>query len=273
VASGEGEARLLGRRGERAALDRVLDRARAGSSAVLVVRGEPGIGKTALLDYAASPGADFRVVRASGVESEMELPFAGLHQLCVPMLGRLERLPAPQRDALRVAFGLRDGDVPDRFLVGLAVLSLLADVAEDKPLVCLVDDGQWLDQSSVQSLAFVARRLLAEPVALIFAAREPSDEDELAGLPELTVSRLGERDARALLASALPGRLDPQVRTGSSPRPAATRSPCCSWPADWDRRSWRAASGFRARGRWRAASSTASIGRFRRSRVTRSGCY
>jgi DNA-binding CsgD family transcriptional regulator len=212
VASGEGEARLLGRRGERAALDRVLDRARAGSSAVLVVRGEPGIGKTALLDYAASPGADFRVVRASGVESEMELPFAGLHQLCVPMLGRLERLPAPQRDALRVAFGLRDGDVPDRFLVGLAVLSLLADVAEDQPLVCLVDDGQWLDQSSVQSLAFVARRLLAEPVALIFAAREPSDEDELAGLPELTVSRLGERDARALLASALPGRLDPQVR-------------------------------------------------------------
>jgi DNA-binding CsgD family transcriptional regulator len=225
VASGGVEARLLGRRGERGALERVLDRARAGSSAVLVVRGEPGIGKTALLDYAASRASGFRVVRAAGVESEMELPFAGLHMVCSipPMLGRLEKLPGPQRDALRVAFGLQEGDVPDRFLIGLAVLSLLADVAEDQPLACLVDDAQWLDQSSVQALAFVARRLLAEPVALIFAAREPSDEDELAGLPDLTVSRLGDRDARALLTSAVHGRLDPQVRdrivaeTGGNP--------------------------------------------------------
>ena len=211
VSSGDPKTRLRGRRGERLALDRVLDAARAGSSAVLVVRGEPGIGKTALLDYAASHAADFRVVRASGVESEMELPFAGLHRLCVSMLGRLEELPGPQRDALRVAFGLRDGGAPDRFLVGLAALSLLAAVGENQPLACLVDDTQWLDRSSVQALAFAARRLLAEPVALVFAVREPG-EPELVGLPELAVRGLGERDGRALLASAVHGRLDRQVQ-------------------------------------------------------------
>ena len=211
VSSSDPGTGLRGRRGERAALDRLLDRARAGHSAVLVVRGEPGIGKTALLEYAASRAPGFRVVRAGGVESEMELPFAGLHQLCGPMLGLLEQLPGPQRDALRVAFGLAEGDAPDRFLVGLAVLSLLADVAEDQPLFCLVDDAQWLDQSSLQSLAFVARRLLADPVALVFAVREPGDEHELAGLPELTVTGLGDLDARVLLASAARGRLDAQV--------------------------------------------------------------
>jgi len=208
VTSSDPGTGLRGRRGERAALDRLLDTARAGHSAVLVVRGEPGIGKTALLEYAASRAAGFRVVRAWGVESEMELPFAGLHQLCGPMLGRLEQLPGPQRDALRVAFGLAEGDAPDRFLVGLAVLSLLADVAEDQPLFCLVDDAQWLDQSSLQSLAFAARRLLADPVALVFAVREPGDERELAGLPGLTVTGLGDLDARVLLASAVRGRLD-----------------------------------------------------------------
>ena len=202
---------LLDRRGERAAVDRVLDQARAGSSAVLVVRGEPGIGKTALLGYAAGRALGFRVVRAWGVESEMELAFAGLHQLCVPMLGRLEQLPGPQRDALAVAFGMREGQAPDRFLVGLAVLSLLAATAEDQPLACLVDDAQWLDRASVQCLAFAARRLLAEPVALIFAVREPGDDHELAGLPGLAVTGLGDADARAVLALAVGGRLDARV--------------------------------------------------------------
>jgi hypothetical protein len=214
---------LLDRRGERAAVDRLLDQARAGSSAVLVVFGEPGIGKTALLDYAAARALGFRVVRAGGVESEMELAFAGLHQLCVPMLGRLDQLPKPQRDALAVAFGMREGQAPDRFLVGLAVLSLLAATAEDQPLACLVDDAQWLDRASAQCLAFAARRLLAEPVALIFAAREPGDDHELAGLPALTVTGLGNADARVLLASAVGGRVDAQVRdriiaeTGGNP--------------------------------------------------------
>ena len=156
VSSGDPGTGLLDRRGERAAVDRVLDRARAGNSAVLVVRGEPGIGKTVLLDYAASraSASDLRVVRAWGVESEMELAFAGLHQLCVPLLGRLEQLPRPQRDALAVAFGMREGQAPDRFLVGLAVLSLLAATAEDQPLACVVDDAQGLDRASVQCLVF-----------------------------------------------------------------------------------------------------------------------
>jgi hypothetical protein len=223
VSSGDLGTGLLDRRGERTALERVLDRARAGSSAVLVVRGDPGIGKTALLDYAASLASDFRVVRASGVESEMKLPFAGLHGLCVSMLGLLEQLPRPQRDALAVAFGMREGQAPDRFLVGLAVLSLLAATAEDQPLACLVDDAQWLDRASVQCLAFAARRLLAEAVALVFAVRGPGGDHELAGLPDLTVPGLGERDARALLASAVGGRLDAEVRdrivaeTGGNP--------------------------------------------------------
>jgi AAA ATPase domain len=225
VSSGDPGTGLLDRRGERAAVDRVLDRARAGNSAVLVVRGEPGIGKTVLLDYAAgrASASDLRVVRAWGVESEMELAFAGLHQLCAPMLGRLEQLPRPQRDALAVAFGMREGQAPDRFLVGLAVLSLLAATAEDRPLACLVDDAQWLDRASVQCLAFAARRLLAEPIALIFGARGPGGDQELAGLPGLTVTGLENADARALLASAISGRVDAEVRdriiaeTGGNP--------------------------------------------------------
>ena len=214
VSSGDPGTGLLDRRGERAAVDRLLDRARAGTSGVLVVRGEAGIGKTVLLDYAASraSASGFRVVRGWGVQSEMELAFAGLHQLCVPLLGRVDQLPKPQRDALAVAFGLREGQAPDRFLVGLAVLGLLAATAEDRPLACVVDDAQWLDRASVQCLAFAARRLLAEPIAMIFAVRGPGDDQELAGMPGLTVTGLGLDDARTLLASAVGGRVDAQVR-------------------------------------------------------------
>ena len=214
MSSGDAGTGLLDRRGERAAVDRLFDRARAGNSAVLVVRGEPGIGKTVLLDYAASraSGLDLRVVRAWGVESEMELAFAGLHQLCKPLLGRLAQLPKPQRDALAVAFGMGEGQAPDRFLVGLAVLSLLAATAEEQPLACVVDDAQWLDRASVQCLAFAARRLLAEPIALVFAVRTLGDDHEFAGLPGLNVTGLRSADARRLLASAVGGRLDAEVR-------------------------------------------------------------
>ena len=163
-------------------------RVRAGS---LVLRGEAGVGKTALLEYLLERASGCRIARAAGVESEMELAFAGLHQLCAPMLDRLERLPGPQGDALGTAFGLREGDAPDRFLVGLAVLSLLSEVAEEQPLVCVVDDAQWLDQASAQVLAFVARRLLAESVAMVFAVRESGDEQDLTGLPELPVRWAG----------------------------------------------------------------------------------
>ena len=171
-----------------------------------------GVGKTALLEYVLTRASGCRVARAGGVESETELPFAGLQQLCAPMLDRLEHLPRPQRDALRLAFGLSEGAAPDRFPVGLAVLSLLADAAEERPLVCLVDDVQWLDQASVAALAFVARRLMAEPVVVVFVVRELSDESELVGLPQLAVHGIGDRDARLLLESAVPGRLDEQVR-------------------------------------------------------------
>ena len=203
---------LPGRGAECARLDRLLTDARAGQSAVLVLRGDPGIGKTALLDYAAQSAAGFHVARAAGVESEMELPFAGLHQLCGPMLGGLEGLPVPQRDALGTAFGLSSGAQPDRFLVGLAVLSLLSDSAEDQPLLCLVDDAQWLDRSTAQVLAFVARRLQTESVVLFFAERDPVDLDQLAGLPDLLVRALSRDYAQDLLASAISGPLDDRVR-------------------------------------------------------------
>jgi DNA-binding CsgD family transcriptional regulator len=203
---------LLGRRHECEALDGLVAGVSGGQSRVLVVRGEAGVGKTALLEYLAANAAGCRVARASGVESEMELAFAGLHALCVPFLGHVERLPGPQRDALRTAFGLGTGAPPDRFLVGLAVLSLLADVAEEQPLVCVVDDAQWLDQISAQILSFVARRLLAERVALVFAVREPADAQPLSGLPELAIGGLDDPDARALLQSTLRGPLDDLVR-------------------------------------------------------------
>src|SRR6516164_8664052 len=204
---------LTGRRVERATLDRLVDAVQAGESRVLVVHGDPGVGKTALLEYLAARACRCRVARMAGVQSEMELAFAGLHQLCAPMLEHLEhmdRLPVPQRDALRTAFGISAGPPPDRFLVGLAVLSLLSEVAGERPLICLIDDHQWLDRASAQALGFAARRLGADPVGLVFAAREPGAE--LAGLPELKVGGLREGDARALLEEALPGPLDVRVR-------------------------------------------------------------
>src|SRR5215471_1775126 len=201
---------LVGRQRERQALDGLLEDLRSGRGRALVVRGEAGVGKSALLEYAAGAATDMRVVRAAGVESEMELAFAGLHQLCVPLLDRLERLPAPQRDAVGVAFGLRGGGAPDRFLVGLAVLSLLAEAAEDRPLLCVVDDAQWLDRASAQVLGFVARRLLADPVGLLFAARDPGEE--LGGLADLEVRGLPNDEARGLLHSVVRVRLDEQVR-------------------------------------------------------------
>ena len=201
---------LLGRQREREALDGLVEDLRSGRGWALVVRGEAGVGKSALLEYAAGTAPDMRVVRAVGVESEMELAFASLHQLCAPLLDRLERLSAPQHDALGIAFGLSAGPVPDRFLVGLAVLTLLSETAEERPLLCLVDDAQWLDRASAQVLAFVARRLLADPVGLVFAARDPGEE--LAGLPDLEVRGLQNEDARALLRSVVRVRLDEQVR-------------------------------------------------------------
>src|SRR4051812_31060317 len=209
LAKGPAEV-LHDRRMEREALERLLTAVRGGESRVLVVSGDPGVGKTALVESVIGSVPGFRVLRALGVESEMELAFAALQQLSAPMLQRLDRLPAPQRDALGVAFGLRAGDASDRFLVGLAVLSLLAEVAEGQPLVCLVDDAQWLDRASRQSLVFVARRLLAESVALLFVTRDPSDE--LEGLPKLAVEGLRNSDARALLGSVLGVPLDERVR-------------------------------------------------------------
>ena len=203
---------LAGRGSECARLDQLLEEARRGQSAVLVLRGEPGIGKSALLEYAAERAQGHRILRATGVEWEMELPFAGLHQLCAPLLDGRERLPAPQNSALATAFGLSSGPQPDRFLIGLAVLSLLSDAAEEHPLVCLADDAQWLDRSSAQVLAFVARRLAAESVVLLFAERDPGGLEELAGLPELRLGGLPDASARALLASAISTPLDELVR-------------------------------------------------------------
>ena len=205
-------AGLLDRGRERDVLDRLVVEMRAGQSGVLVLRGEAGIGKTALLGYLSAAAEGCRIARAAGVESEMELAFAGLHALCAPMLGRLGHLPIPQRDALHKAFGMSAGPPPDRFLVGLAVLSLLADAAEDQPLVCIVDDAQWLDRVSVQTLAFVARRLLAERVGLVFALRESGGEHELEGLPELVIEGLVADDARRLLDATIPGPLDAPAR-------------------------------------------------------------
>ena len=203
---------LLGRYRERDVLDRLLETARGNQSAVLLIRGEAGIGKTALVRYAARQAAGFQVAEIACVEAEMELPFAGLHHLCAPMLAKLDALPEPQQTALRVSFGLSSGDAPDRFLVALAALTLFAEVAEERPLLCLVDDAQWLDAATSQVLGFMARRLLAESVAIVFTVREPIDERELAGLPELSLGGLQDDDARALLAAVIPGRLDDQVR-------------------------------------------------------------
>jgi len=208
--------RLFGRTGELEILGRLIANVRGGQSAVLVVRGEPGIGKTELLRHLIAEASGFRVARVAGVESEMELPFAGLHQLCAPMLGRLGSLAEPQRSGLSVAFGLAFGDSPDRFLVALAALSLIAEASEEQPMLCVVDDAQWLDQASAQVLGFIGRRLLAESIALVFAVRTPAAEDpspnHLSGLPELRLGGLDEQAARALLATVTSGPLDEGVR-------------------------------------------------------------
>jgi DNA-binding CsgD family transcriptional regulator len=201
---------LLGREREREALDRLLDSGRAGRGGALVVHGEPGIGKTALLECAVETGREFRVASICGVESEMEMAFAALQQLCCPYLELMEHLPEPQRDALAVAFGLGAGPAPNPFLVGLAVLGLLAEVAEEQPLLCVVDDAHWLDSASARALAFVGHRLLAEKITLVFATRELGEE--LRGLPDLEVRGLCDGDASALLSSVVPFLLDEQVR-------------------------------------------------------------
>jgi DNA-binding CsgD family transcriptional regulator len=193
-------------------LDRLLTSVLAGKSQVVVVRGEPGIGKSAVLEYLVRRASGCRIARAAGHEYEMELAYAGLHQLCAPLLDLRERLPRPQRDALATAFGLSAAPAPDRFVVALGVLGLLSEVAEAQPLLWVIDDAQWLDKTSALTLAFVARRLLAEPVGFVFAVREPSAVPELTGLPELVLGALGDDDARALLDAALPGRLDQLVR-------------------------------------------------------------
>src|SRR5580693_9409922 len=224
---------LLGRIDELKILRQLIAAVRGGRSAVVVVRGEAGIGKTELLRALTAEAAGFRVTRAVGVESEMELAYAGLHQLCAPLLDRLGSLAEPQRRGLSVAFGLEsgDGDAPDRFLVALAVLGLMAEASEEQPLLCVVDDAQWLDQASAQVLGFVGRRLLAESIALVFADRTPVTlpnplaglPDPLAGLPELRVGGLGTAAARALLATVGADPLDERVRariieeTGGNP--------------------------------------------------------
>jgi DNA-binding CsgD family transcriptional regulator len=200
---------LLGRESERVRLDEMIAALRSGESRVLILRGDPGIGKSALLDYAASEAADVRVLRAAGVESEMELPFAALHQLCAPVLDGLPGLPAPQRGALETVFRMRAGVPPDHFLVGLAALSLLSAASETRPLLCVVDDAQWLDRASAQVFGLVARRLLAESIALLFATREAGPE--LTGLPEMDVDGLRDRDAHSLLDTVTYAGLDRRI--------------------------------------------------------------
>jgi AAA ATPase domain len=204
-----------------AVLERLLDVAREDPGAVLVVHGEPGVGKTALLDVAMVAASDFRVIKTAGVDGDMAIDYAALQQLCLPLLGLLDRLPAPQRDALAVAFGLQAGRAPNPLLVGLAVLGLLAEDSREQPVLGIIDDAQWLDRASARALGLVARRLLAERVVLVFATREATNG--LARLPQLAVEPLGHRDARALLESVLSARLDDSVlerivvETGGNP--------------------------------------------------------
>jgi len=204
--------RLVDRDAERRQLDDLLDHVRSGLSQALVIRGEAGIGKSALLDYLVTEASGCRVIRAAGVQAEAELAFAGLHQLCSPLLHRLEHIPSPQRDALGTAFGLRAGPPPDRFLVGLAVLSLMADAAGEEPLLCIVDDAQWLDDTSARTLTFVARRLVAESVAVVFALRDSADDGPFTGMPRLDLEGLPPQHARELLSAAIPGPIDERVR-------------------------------------------------------------
>ena len=262
---------LLGRVDERLVLDRLLENVRDGHSAVVVIRGEAGVGKTALLHHCALQASGFRVARIAGVESEMELPFAGLHQLSAPMLDRLGALPEPQQAALRVALGLASGPASDRFLVALAALSLLSEVAAERPLLCLVDDVQWLDAGSRQVLGFVARRLVAESVAIVFVVREPSDEGDLdgsrswhsEGSPRRTPARCSRPSSRA-------GSIGGSV-TGSSRRRTAIRSRSCSCRGRCPGRSCRACSATTGRRRCRGGSRRASCD-ISRSSPRRRGC-
>jgi AAA ATPase domain len=267
VGSMTGQTTLRGRDPECAALDRLLDATRRGESRTLVIRGEPGVGKTALLDYTIGSAPDLRVLRAVGVESEMELAFASLQQLCSPTLDRLERLPGPQQDALGVALGLRAGRTPDRFLVGLAALSLLSEAAEERPLLCAFDDAQWLDEASAVALAFVARRLLAEPVAIVFVTREPMPT--LSGLPELVLDGVGDDDAQLLLASAMVGPLDERVRETFIAETRGNPLALLELPRTLTRRSLPEGSRSPRHSRWRTVSSRASSGGFGRSRLVR----
>ena len=203
---------VVGREPERRALQAMVDGARAGRSSVLVLRGEAGVGKSVLLDHVAEQATGFEVLRVAGVQSEVEMAFGGLHQLCASMLGRLDELPPPQADALRTAFGLQAGRPPDRFLVGLAVLNLVAAAAAHTPVLCCVDDAQWLDRVSAQTMAFVARRLHAERVAVAFAVRESPDDDPFTALPHLIVRPLRDHEAATLLDASIRVRIDPDVR-------------------------------------------------------------
>lgn len=221
---------LRGRDSEITTLRGLLSAARSGSSQVLVLRGEAGVGKTALLRYAVNAADGFRCVQVTGVESDMELAYAGLQQLCAPLMHHLDELPTPQREALDVAFGRGAGAAPDRFLVGLAVLSLLAAATDDQPLLCVVDDAQWLDQVSVQTLAFVARRFLAEPIVLLFAARDTGAQ-ALGNLPELTVTGLSDADARIFWTRCCWGGSTNGCAIVSSPRREGSRSRSSRFPA------------------------------------------
>src|SRR5205814_5484355 len=202
---------LVGRNTERELLDGLLARVRAGQSEALVIGVEAGVGKTALLRYTARQASGFRVVQLTGVEAEMELPSAGVHQLCTAIPDRTQALPAPQKEALTTALGLVDGQVPERFLVGLTVLNLLSAVAQKRPMLCLVEDAQWLDAASAQVLVLVARRVHAESLAIVVAIREPFDGQDFGGLAELGLEGLPEQDARTLLVSVVTGRLDSHV--------------------------------------------------------------
>src|ERR1700722_425198 len=202
-------AQLVGRNPECSAVDELLRQVSDGSSGALVVRGEPGIGKSAILDYAAKAAAGFLVLAVTGIESEMEVAFSGLQQVCAPLAGRLAHLPPPQADALRVAFGLSAASAPpERFLVGLGVLGLVAEAAAARPGLCVGDDAQGIEQASLRALGFAARRLQRESVATIFGARAGFALPELAGLTELALGGLTDADARALLTAAVPGRVD-----------------------------------------------------------------
>ena len=238
-------SRLLGRRSECEELDRLLADASGGSSRVAVLRGEAGAGKSALLAYVAAQAEGWQVASAVGVESEMELAHSGLHQLCAPMLHHLDQLPAPQREALATVFGRSDGPTPDRFLVGLATLTLFAEVAERQPLVCIVDDAQWIDQASLQILGFVARRLLVERVALVCAARTGVGDHVLAEHRELSIGGLADGDARRLLLDNVPAGWTGPSATRSSRRATATPWPC-STPTSWSAADSPAGSAFQA---------------------------